>query len=131
MVACLVLLGIAACSGAPSKMNPRDAALTEYAAALRWSEFDQALAFVDPETRLNQPMSDLERERLKQIQITGYEVKQREAGADGSITQRVEIRLISKNTQVERVVTDLQTWRWDAAGKRFWLTSGLPEFNAR
>lgn len=131
MLACLVLLGLTACSGVPSKMNPRDAVLVEYGAALRWSEFDRALAFVDPETRLNQPMSDLERERLKQIQITGYEVKHRESGADGSITQRVEIRLISKNTQIERVVIDQQTWRWDPVGKRFWLTSGLPDFSAR
>jgi len=128
-IAWLVLLVVTACSGAPSKLNPRDAALTEYGAALRWNEFDRALAFVDPEVRLSQPMTDLERERLKQIQVTGYEVKSSQPNEDGSISQVVEIRLISKNTQVERVVTDRQTWRWDAAAKHFWLTSGLPDFN--
>ena len=128
-IAWLVLLAVTACSGAPSKLNPRDAALTEYGAALRWNEFDRALAFVDPEVRLSQPMTDLERERLKQIQVTGYEVKSSQPNEDGSISQVVEIRLISKNTQVERVLTDRQAWRWDAASKHFWLTSGLPDFN--
>lgn len=131
LLVCSLLLFVAACSGLPSKLNPRDDALTEYGVALRWNEFDQALAFIDPAVRLRQPMSDLERERLKQIQITGYEVKSSLSTADGSIEQTAEIRLISKNTQIERIVSDHQVWRWDAESKRFWLTSGLPDFSAQ
>ena len=112
-------------------MNPRDNALTNYGVAIRWSEFIEALEFVDPVLRQQQPLSDLERERFKQIQVTGYEVKSKRSAPDGTIEQTVEIRLISKNTQIERIVTDQQSWRWDAASKQFWLTSGLPDFTAQ
>ena len=129
---CLTLLVVlAACANLPNAMNPRDDALTNYGVAIRWSEFSDALEFVDPAVREQQALSDLERERFKQIQVTGYEVKRRSAGPDGTVEQTVEIRLISKNTQVERIVTDHQRWRWDAASKQFWLVSGLPDFTAQ
>ena len=131
LLACLLLCGLVACSAAPSRLNPRDAALTEYGFALRWSEFDQAMGFLDPQVRLQHPLSDLERERLKQIKVTGYEVKDRHATADGNLEQTAEIRLINRNTQLERSITDHQAWRWDAEGKRYWLTSGLPDFSPR
>lgn len=125
------LLLLAACVGLPTAAHRQEAALTEYGAAIRWSEFTDALAFVDPALRQQQPQSDLERERLKQIQVTGYALKIRQAAPDGTVEQTVEISLISKNTQVERTITDHQVWRWDAISKRFWLTSGLPDFTAR
>ena len=127
----LALLLLASCAGSPSAINPRDNALTAYGVAIRWSEFTDALQYVDPLLLERQPLSDLERERLKQIQVTGYEVKSKHLAADGTIEQAVEIRLISKNTQIERTVTDQQRWRWDTASKQYWLSSGLPDFTAR
>ncbi len=120
---------LSACGSTPGKLNPRDDALTNYGVAIRWSEFEDAIGFIDAAVRSQQLVSDLERERLKQIQVTGYEVKSRQPQADGSIEQRVEIRLISRNTQIERIVTDRQLWRWDPEAKRYWLTTGLPDFN--
>jgi uncharacterized protein YceK len=131
LLAGLLLFALVGCAGVTSKMNPRDTALSEYAAAVRWSEFDEAQAFLDPAVRLEHPLTDLERERLKLIQVTGYEVKGRHPTDDGGIEQTVEIRLVSRNTQLERIITDHQTWRWDAEGKRYWLTTGLPDFNPR
>ena len=131
LLACLLLSGLVACAGVPSKMNPRDAALSEYGVAIRWSEFDQALAFLDPAVRLEHPLTDLERERLKLIQVTGYEVKARHSTDENNLEQTVEIRLVSRNTQLERTITDHQSWHWDAAAKRYWLTSGLPDFSQR
>lgn len=109
----------------------REAALTNYGVAIRWSEFDQALAFIDPAFLARQPLTDLERERLKQIQVTGYDVKTREAGPDGGIVQTVEIRVINRNTQLERSFIDRQIWQPGADGKSYWLTTGLPDFSAR
>ena len=130
LAACLLLL-LASCASVTTTINVREASLTEYGAAIRLSDFDGALMFVDPALRQQQALSDFDRERLKQIQVTGYEVKSRSDADDGSIEQRVDIRLINKNTQIERVVTDNQRWRWDAASKRLWLSSGLPDFSAR
>ena len=125
------LLALAACATSPSAMNPQDEALEAYGKAIRWSEFADAWSFVDPALRERQPLTELELARFKQIQVTGYEVKGRSNAADGSVEQTAEIRLVNKNTQIERIVTDHQRWRWDAAGKRFWLTSGLPDFTAQ
>ena len=128
--ACLLLL--VACEGLPTTgAAARDSMLSDYGAAIRWNEFEKAQDYIDPAIRQQQPMSDLETERLKQIQVTGYEVKTRDVAADGSIEQTVEIRVVNRNTQIERIVTDRQTWRRDAAGKQYWLVSGLPDFSAR
>lgn len=132
----ILMAGLLALSGCAANQlqtagQLREAALTNYGVAIRWSEFDQALAFVDPAFLARQPLTDLERERLKQIQVTGYDVKTREAAADGSIVQTVEIRVINRNTQLERSFIDRQAWQAGPDGKSYWLTTGLPDFSAR
>ncbi|HMB57136.1 MAG TPA: hypothetical protein VKM35_07985 [Arenimonas sp.] len=127
-VAPALLLLLVACGSGNVKNSP-DKVFFDYNGAIRWSEFDQAWAFVDPAVRIEKPLTDLERERFKQIQVTGYEVKSRDDSQPGIIDQVVEIRLIGKNTQAERTILDHQTWRWDEAGKHWWLMSGLPNFD--
>lgn len=129
--ALLLLMLLAACPAPQAGATRRDNALTDYGVAIRWSEFVAAYEFVDPALREQQPLSDLERERFKQIKVTGYEVKEKALAADGSITQTVEIRLVNQHTQIERSISDRQVWRWDVQGKQLWLTSGLPDFSAR
>lgn len=104
---------------------------SKYSSAIRWSEFEMAWSYVDPAYRSANPLSDLETQRFKQIQVTGYEEKSQDVLADGNIELRVEIRLINRNTQAERIIIDTQLWRWDPAAKRWWLTTGLPNFTAR
>lgn len=123
----LLLVLLSACAGTGGD-KVRQSALSEYGAAIRWSEFDRAQEFVDPIHRAEHPITELDRERFKLIQVSGYEVKHATATADG-LQQTVEIRVINKLTQSERTLTDRQTWRWDEAGKRFWLMSGLPDFS--
>jgi hypothetical protein len=125
------LLLLAACGGAGSVINARDNTLSDYGVAIRWSEFETAWQFVDPDLREQQPLTDLERERFKQVQITGYDVKSKNVLADGGIDQAVEVRVVNRNTQIERSITDHQHWRWDPAGKHYWLVSGLPDLTAR
>lgn len=127
----LVLALLAACGGSLGGTRRTDA-MTEYAAAVRWNDFDAAWAFVDPVVRAERPLSDLERERFRQVQVTGYDVRNRIITPDGLVLEQVvEIRLVNRNTQVERTLTDHQRWTYDAATRRWWLTSGLPDFDAR
>lgn len=128
LLGALVLL--AACASKVATQGARDKALYDYAGAVRWSEFERAWEFVDPAFRDGHPLSDLELERFKQIQVTGYEVKTRNETPDGVLEQRVEIRLVGKHTQIERAISDYQRWRWDPDSKRFWLTTGLPDISA-
>jgi len=37
---------------------------------------------------------------------------------------------VNRNTQVEKVITDIQLWRWDDEAGRWWLASGLPDLDA-
>ncbi len=104
---------------------------TKYASAIRWNEFEMAWGHVDPEFRKENPLSDLEKERFKQIQVSGYEEKSQDVLEDGAIEVMVEIRLINRNTQAERVIMDTQIWRWNEKSKRWWLTTGLPDFTAK
>lgn len=121
-------LALAACASGPSMQSPQTKTLYDYEGALRWNEFEQAWQFLDPVFRQTHPFNDLERERFKQVEISGYEVKSRDQ-TEGAVVQRVEIRLVDKHNQTERMVIDNQQWRWDAASKRFWLMSGLPNIS--
>lgn len=127
-IALLALLVLVSACGNSNVQNARRNALSEYGAAIRWGEFDRAQDFVDPIWREEHPITDLDRERFKYMQVSGYEVKHATATDDG-LQQTVEIRVINKLTQTERTLTDRQTWRWDEAGKRLWLMSGLPDFS--
>ncbi len=106
-----------------------DAALFNYSGAVRFSDLERAYEFVDPKLRVEKPISRLEWERYGQVQFTGYLVKAKEPAGQGEVRQLVEIRLINRHTQVERVLTVRELWRWDAEAKRWWLTTGLPDIS--
>ncbi len=129
LVACILLL-LAACASNPG-VRQRDEALYLYASAMRWSDFEAAMGFIDPEVLAKNPPTSVELARLGQLQVTGYHVQRNAQTAEDRFEQVVEIRLVNRNTQVERSVMDRQQWRWDAKAKRWWLTSGLPNLAPR
>ena len=67
----LLLVMLIACGGVGSQQNIRDSALYAYAGAIRWGHIDDAWTMVDPEYAKRHPLSELERERFKQIEVTG------------------------------------------------------------
>ena len=127
--AAILLLSIAACDAVkPSQGHARDLALYDFSSALRWSDFDKAYDFVDPKTKREHPLTDLERARYKQVEVAGYQVVSRLDG-DGTIDQKIQLSLVNRNTQVGRSMTYHEHWRWDANLKTWWLTSGLPDIS--
>ena len=107
-----------------SKLGPTQDA---YVAAVRWGDFDKAEGFIDPQYLLQRPITDLQRERYRQIQVSSYRERSVGAGADGSIERRVEMGVINRNTQAERLVLVNERWRWDPEAKRWWQAAGLPD----
>ena len=105
-----------------------DQAQAAWSSALRWSEFETAWEMVDPELRASNPLSELELERYRQLQVTSY----REGGngqlEDGTVVRGVEIGVANRHTQAERIVRYREHWRWDPAAKRWWQVAGLPDF---
>lgn len=98
-----------------------------YAASIRWGEFENAWQAVDPAYRAEHPMTELEFERYKQVQISGYRDLSSRGGPDGTVERTVELRVINKHTMAERTERYVERWRWDPQAKRWWLVVGLPD----
>ena len=98
-----------------------------YAASIRWGDFENAWQAVDPAYRAEHPMTELEFERYKQIQISGYRDLSTRGGPDGTVERAVELRVINKHTMAERTMRYRERWRWDPEAKRWWLVVGLPD----
>lgn len=124
----LLVAGVAQADG-PSRSQRAKLAPTQdaYTAAVRWNDFEAAERFLDPQYLQTQPVTDLQRERYKQVQVSAYRERASTAGADGSIERRMEISVINRNTLAERTVMVSERWRWDAEGKRWWQAGGLPD----
>jgi len=98
-----------------------------YAAAVRWGDFESAWQFVDPAYKAEHPMTELEFERYRQVQISGYRDLTTSGGPDGTIERAIELRVINKHTMAERTTRYRERWRWDPKAKRWWLAVGLPD----
>lgn len=124
----LLVTGMAAAAGPSRSQRAKLVQFQDaYAAALRWSDFETALEFVDPEQRLARPLTDLERERYRQVQVSGYRERGGGLLPDGSIERRIEMGVINRNTQAERMLQTRERWRWDPQAKRWWQAEGLPD----
>lgn len=128
-VALLLVAGSAQAEG-PSRSQRNKLVPTQeaYVAAVRWGDFDKAEEFIDPLYLQQHPITDLQRERYRQVQVSSYRERSAAAGADGSIERRIEMGVINRNTQAERTVIVNERWRWDPEAKRWWQAAGLPDF---
>ena len=127
-----LLAAITACnlgnSIKPSQGHALDLALYDFASAVRWGDFDKAYDFVDPKTKIAHPLTDLERARYKQVEVSSYDIISRLDG-ENTADQTIQIGLVNRNTQVGRSVVYHEHWRWDATIKTWWLVSGLPDIS--
>lgn len=127
-LACLALLSMAACGSVRSKGSALDQAQYDYSAAIRWGDFEGAWQMVDSSYRDAHPLTDLELERYKQVQVSGYNDLAARASEDGTAMREIRIGIINRNTMAERTVRYTEAWRYDDAAKRWVVTGGLPDF---
>lgn len=126
----LAALALAACASIASS-SQRDAlqrAQYDWSAAIRWGDIEGAWTLVDPDYRQAHPLTDLELERYKQVQVSGYRELGAQEAPDGTAMREIEIGVVNRHTQVERSTRYTERWRYDAQAKRWWLVSGLPDF---
>ena len=124
----LLLATVALAGCAATKMDRNsdlDKVQYAYSAAIRWGDFEGAWNLVDPEYKKLHPMSSLEFDRYKQIQISSYRDLAAQVG-EGTAMREIQIGVINRNTLVERETRYTERWRYDAEHKTWWLTSGLP-----
>ena len=122
------LFALAGCASTSSQHNALDRAQYDWSAAIRWGDFEGAWSLVDPKARQQHPLTDLELERYKQVQVTAYRELAAQATPEGEAQREVEIGVVNRHTLVERSLRYTEHWRYDAEAKRWWLTSGLPDF---
>jgi len=84
----LAILGLlfvmpAEAAGKRSQSKQLVVAQSKYFSAIRWNEFELAWTYVDPAYRTEHPLTDLDKERFKQIQVTGYEEMRQDVLAEG------------------------------------------------
>lgn len=123
------LLLLAACASSSDKRSALEEMQYQYSAAIRWNDFEGAWNAIDPDYRKEHPMTDLQFERYKQIQVSGYQDLASDLSEDKMHARReIQISLINKHNMTERSIRYTESWKYDPAIKRWWVTSGLPDF---
>lgn len=123
----LLIALLAGCGTGGRKMTVLQETQYAYSAAIRWGDFEGAWQLVDPKYREAHPMTELQFERFKQIQISGYRDLAERVG-EGTAMREIQIGIINKNTMAERSIRYTESWRYDAEAKSWWITNGLPDF---
>jgi len=131
LIIAMALLAACANQEIRSKQTILNETLRAYAAAIRWGEYEQAVGFIDPKIQAEHPVSSLELERLKQVRVSNYDESQPVAVSADEVRQVVRLDLLNVNTQVARSIVDRRVWKYDKAGKHWWLVSGLPDITQR
>jgi hypothetical protein len=122
-----MLLAVAACASAGGKGEALQRAQYAYSAAIRWGDFEGAWSMVDAEHREQHPMTEVQFERYKQIQVSHYRDISAQAG-EGTAVREIDIGVINRHTMAERSLRYQEAWRYDAGSGAWVLTSGLPDF---
>lgn len=123
----LLLALLVGCGTGGRKMTVLEETQYAYSAAIRWGDFEGAWQLVDPTYRDAHPLTNLQFERYKQIQVSGYRDLAAQVG-DGTAQREIQIGVINRNTMAERSIRYTESWRYDIEAKRWWLTGGLPDF---
>lgn len=128
ILALLISLSLfAGCATPTKKKDALDATLESYASTIRWGNFEDAVAFIDPAVLKEHPLTGLDLQRYQQVRVSGYNPQSPRPLGDKEIGQVVEVILINNNTQSVRSLIDRQRWRYDDKDKRWWLMTGLPD----
>jgi hypothetical protein len=129
IAALLILATFISSCASPNRQNKAlDETLLQYEQVIRWSEWDGAIEFLDPQSMIDKPISTLDMDRLRLFRVTRYQVRSATPFNEGnSFRQVVELSLFNRNRAVEKRVIDQQEWRYNNERERWFLHSGLPD----
>lgn len=127
----LVVLALAGCGETRSDLKLLDETLDQWASTVRWGEPAQLVGFIDPDVIERQPVRQFDLERLRQLRVAGYRTQPPVMLAPDRARQTAEVELVNVNNQTSRTTVETTEWRYDPVAKRWWLTSGLPRYDAR
>ena len=126
LVALLTVLALVGCVP-PKKEKDLDSTLLKYEQMIRWSQWDAAATMISPEYLEENPITNLDMERLRLFRVTNYTLRSAAPLGDGNdFTQVVEIRMFNKTQAREKIIIDQQLWRFDEEAEVWMNHSGLP-----
>jgi len=120
---------LAGCAGTV-KNDSLTETLYAYQSQIRWGHFEDAAAVLDPELLQRKPLTRLDQDRYRQIQVSGYNAAPPVVLDEGRVLVTVELEYINVHRQTPRSIIDKQIWRYDEEQKRWWLTTGLPDLSS-
>ena len=126
-VSLLVVL-IAGCTGVLNlaQQNRFDKTSRAYEKVIRWSDFEEAVQYLNDTAKKKNP-PDLK--KLKHIKVIEYKVNRTTLMKDKSqVFQIAEIQYYRDDSNVVKTITDKQLWEYDASLRNWYLLSGLPDF---
>jgi len=126
----LMLLVAVLLAGCPQTKEEKDLSetLLQYETLVRWAQWDAASNFVAPEYLEENPITNLDLERLRLFRVTQYQVRSSAPVDEGDgLLQTVEIRMYNKNQARERSIIDEQYWKYNPETRRWLLHSDLPD----
>ncbi|MGH8032738.1 MAG: hypothetical protein ACREO8_10330 [Luteimonas sp.] len=126
LAAVMVAAGLCGCASA-GKGDKLHEAQYAYSAAIRWGDFEGAWNLVDPKYREAHPLTEMQFERYKQIQISKYNDIGSQTLADGIVVRQIQIGVVNRNNMTERGTRYLERWRFDAEAGAWWLDGPLPD----
>jgi hypothetical protein len=100
------------------------ATLRQYERVVRWGDI------TDVNQYRKEPLlfSARDKARLKQIKVTAYKPKTVEQTSALSKTVIVSLRFYNELDAQENTLEDTQTWTFDEAKERWYISSPLPKF---
>jgi len=126
----LMLLVAVLLAGCPQTKEEKDLSetLLQYETVVRWAQWDAASNYIAPEYLADNPITNLDLERLRLFRVTQYQVRSSAPVDEGDgLLQTVEIRMYNKNQARERSIIDEQYWKYNPETKRWLLHSDLPD----
>ena len=127
LVPVLLAIVLGACSSNQVEKS-RGEALKQFETIIRWSQWDAAVDFIDPEYLVEHPITRLDMDRLRLFRVTAYTVRSTGVYDEGMTTRQVvEIRLFNNHQGLERSITYDEEWRYNETTKRWQMHNGLPD----
>lgn len=128
LIVILTLLILAGCASNNKLTRERQEAMDAWEQRVRWSAYQTLVDFIHPDYLAENPVSQLDVDRLEQFRTSEYRLRQVMLEPEGSGVERlVRIRLHHLHTARERVIDHREVWRYDEEREAWLLHSGLPD----
>lgn len=123
--ALLMLIG---CATGGSMARERQEAMDAWEQRVRWSAYESLIDFIHPDYLAENPVTQLDVDRLEQFRTSEYRLRQVLLDPDGlAVERQVRIRLHHLHTARERVIDHREIWRYDEDRGAWLMHSGLPD----